>query len=236
MAWGIFYSMTEATAQDRLHMLYEGDNSTPSATSSDYLTRRGLMNVGINTWEKEALWNELYVNLSDASDGDKTTVNGTSSYDCPTDFRFPVGWLRLGTTYYPFYPPEKFQTIRSTDTATKFYYVTGNANTGYDIHIHPTPSSADTITYEYYKTATELSATTTIFEMSDPYFAIYFALSKLYEQDGLSGESQKAFMEADARLQKMKEINTMTPFYQQNDIPDEMDSRNVSGFGVGRLV
>ena len=213
-------------------MLYEGDNDTPGATTSDYLTRRGLMNVGIVTWEKEAQWRELFVKLADAADGDKTTGADDADYDCPTDFVFVVGYLRIGTTKYPYYPQEKVQLISSSDSSTKFFYVTGNTNTGFDIHIHPAPSSAgDTITYEYYKTATELSATTTVFEMSDPYFAIYFALSKLYEQDGKMGEAQKAFMEAGSRLERMKTANVTPPFYQGNAIPDSAFSRGVGGFG-----
>ena len=224
--------MTETEAQAILHILYEGNNSTPASTTSDYLTRRGLMNVGIATWEKEGLWRELYVNLSDAADGDKTTTADDADYDCPTDFIFPVGFLRIGTSYYPFRDVEKYQLTTSSDDSTYFYYVTGNKNTGYDIHIHPTPSSTgDTITYEYYKSATALSATTTVFEMNDPYFAIYFALSKLLELDGKMGEAQKAFVEAGERLERMKEINMTVPFYQQNQVPDEAFSRGVGGFG-----
>ena len=223
--------MTEAEAQAQLHILYESNNTTPGATTSDYLTRRGLLNVGIVTWEKEEQWRELFVKLTDAADGDKTTVVDHEAYDCPTDFVFPVGYLRIGTTYYPYYPVEKFQLIRSSDSATKFFYVTGNTNTGFDIHIHPTPTSADTITYEYYKTATELSAVGTVLEMSDPYFAIYFALSKLLEQDGKMGEGQKAFMEASSRLERMKEQNATIPFYQGNAVPDDAFSRGVGGFG-----
>jgi len=226
-------NMTETEAQASLHMLYEGNNDTPESTDADYLTRRGLLNIAIAIWEKEALWRELFVKLADASDGDKTTTADDADYDCPTDFLFPVGFLRIGTSYYPFKDVTKYQLIRSSDTSTYFYYITGNKNTGYDIHLHPTPSSTgDTLSYEYYKSATSLSATSSVFEMSDPYFAIYFALSKLLEQDGRIGEAQKAFMEANARLERMKEINMTIPFYQENQVPDEAFSRGVKGFGA----
>ena len=224
--------MTEAEAQAQLHILYEGNVSTPGATTADYLARRGLMNGGIAIWEKEAEWRELFAKLADAADGDTTTTDGTADYDCPTDFEYPVGYLRIGTTKYPYYSVEKFQLISSSDSSTKFFYVTGNKNAGFTVNIHPTPSSTgDTITYEYYKAATALSAITTVFEMSDPYFAIYFALSKLLEQDGKMAEAQKAFMESDSRLQRMKEKNFMVPFYQTNTIPDDAFTRGVGGFG-----
>ena len=224
--------MTEAEAQAQLHILYEGNNSTPGSTTADYLTRRGLMNAGIAVWEKEAEWRELFAKLSAAADGTKTTTSGTSAYTCPTDFVFPVGYLRIGNTKYPYYSVEKFQLISSSDSATKFFYVTGNKNAGFTVNIHPTPTSTgDTITYEYYKAATALSAVGTVFEMSDPYFTIYFALSKLLEQDGKMAEAQKAFMESDSRLQRMKEKNFMVPFYQTNTIPDDAFSRGVEGFG-----
>jgi hypothetical protein len=224
--------MTEEEIQDQLHTLYEGDNSTPSSTSSDYLARRNLLNVAVSVWEKEALWRELFVSLADAADGDTTTTADTSSYDCPSDFVSPVGFLRIGTSYYPYYSPEKYQMISSSDSSTRFYYITGNPNTGYDLHLHPTPSSTgDTITYEYYKTASTISATTDVLEMADPYFAVYFALSRLFENDGKSGEAQKAFIEANSRLQRMKEINMTMPFYQKNSVIDEAFNRGTGGFG-----
>jgi hypothetical protein len=228
--------MIESAAQDQLHILYEGNNTTPGATTSDYLSRRSLMNTAIQVWETEEDWKDLYTNLADASDGDKTT-DGTTSYDAPTDFLRPVGYLRLGDTDYPYYSPEKYQLVESSDNTTKFFYITGNKSAGFTINIHPAPATGTTIIYEYYKSATLLTATSTAFEMSDPNFAIYFALSKLYEQDGLSGESQKAFLEASSRLEKMKENNMKTPFYQSNKIPDyDWDSRGVSGFGKSRLA
>lgn len=231
-------NITEAQAQAQLHILYEGNNTTPGATTSDYLSRRGLLNAGIVVWSKEEKWRELYANLSDATDGTKTTTAGTSAYTAPTNFVDPVGYLRIGTTYYPCFPPEKFQMIRTSDSSTYFYYVTGNVSAGFKVNIHPAPTgTGDTIIYEYFKAATELSATSTVFEMSDPYFAIYFALSKLYEQDGLSGEAIKAYQEAISRLERMKEINASMPFYQSNEIPDgDWDSRGVGGFGKSRLA
>ena len=196
------------------------------------------MDTSINVWETEDDWKELYTNLADAADGTKITTASTSAYDTPTDFVRVVGYVRIDTTYYPYYPPEKYQLIKSTDSSTSFYYITGNANSGFKVNIHPAPTSTgDTIIYEYYKSATLLTATTTKFEMADSQFAIYFALSKLYEQDGLSGESQKAFLEANSRLEKMKENNARTPFYQSNQIPDhDFHGRGVGGFGSSNLV
>ena len=224
--------MTESQAQEYLHILYEGDNSTPSSSDNEYLMRRSLLNAAIGIWEKEELWNELYVSLSDAADGDKTTVADQSSYDCPSDFKFPLGFLWIGTTDYELMPSQDYTLISSTDTSSYFYYVTGNKSAGYKIHIHPAPSSSgDDIRYEYYKEASTLSDTTDVFEMSDPWFAIYYALSKLFKNDGKITDSREALMEAASRLERMKEINAMPGFYQSNRIKDSQFSRSVGGFG-----
>lgn len=231
--------MNEGNLQDRLNILLEGDSDTPGSTTDEYLLRRALLNQGISTWEKEAQWRELFVKLADAADGDKTIVGAQADYDCPTDFLFPLGYLRVSTStscdYYPYKTLQSYQLIATTDTTTEFYYVTGNPQDGYTIHIHPTPSSAadgNTISYEYYKTADTLAATTTTPELSDPLFLVAYALYLLRRRKGDIVGSREALAEATARLDTMKERNAMTPWYTQTKIPDYDFVRGVGGFGV----
>ena len=232
--------MTEAQAQAQLHILYEGDNSTPSATSSDYLTRRGLLDAGINLWESQPsiLWRELYTTLADAADGTKTTTDGTSAYACPTDFRFPLGYLRIvdsngDSTYYRRVKVGENMLKDNMSDTPYYYYVTGNVQDGHKVNIHPTPSSTGlTIKYEYYKSADTLSATDTKFEMSDPYFAIYFALSRLLFQDGQSDKAAEAMSITDAKLSDMKMKNEMMGEYQEDRVVDLGFSLGVGGFGA----
>lgn len=228
--------MTEATLQARLQVLLEGDRNTPTSTGNEYLLRREILNQGVGVWEKEAQWTELFAKLSDAADGDKTTVATQAAYDCPTNFLFPMGYLRVETTssvYYPFKPVQSLQLIGTTDSTTKFYYVTGNPQDGYDITIHPTPGTTGyTITYEYYKTADLITATTTVPEMSDPLFLVDYALSVLRRRAGDTIGSREALASASDRLETMKERNAATPWYTNTTIPDlDLDIRGVSGFG-----
>ena len=67
--------------------------------------------------------------------------------------------------------------------------------------------------------------------MSDPMFAVYFTLSRLYELDGKMGEAQKAHIEAEARLRQMKIKNTMIGWYQEDTVEDRHYEQGVSGFG-----
>lgn len=227
--------MTEAQAQAIIQTLYEGDTDTPTALSEDYLARRALLNAAISIWETEEYWRELCTDLatSDVSlGGVKTTTNATSAYATPTDFKFPLGYVWIGTTAYTLIPAEDITLVTSTDSTSQFYRVTGNKSSGYKVTIHPTPTSTgDTIRYEYYKSATQLSAVGTVFEMSDPYFAIYFTLSELYKQDGKSDDAGSAMALAKSRLDRMKEINVSPGFYQENAVKDSAFARGVEGFG-----
>ena len=224
--------MTEASSQEALNALYEGDNSTPSATSTDYLTRRIYLNEAISIWEKEERWNELYAKSAGATGATLTTTATTSDYALPTNFKFMVGAAWIGTTSYELKPPEFNNLISSSNTSTYYSWITGNKSSGYYINFHPTPSTTgDTISYQYYKEATALSATTSIFEMSDPWFCIYYALSRLYQNDGKIADSRQAYMEASVRLDRMKEINLEPGFYQANWIPDYDFISGVAGFG-----
>ena len=88
--------MTLQEFQDRTHVLYQGDDSTPESTSTDWAVRLNLLKAAISAWdnEKGILWNELWTQLSDAADGDKTVVASTVDYDCPSDFRFLGAYVR----------------------------------------------------------------------------------------------------------------------------------------------
>lgn len=229
--------MTEATIQKRIQILLNGDSDTPTSTGDEYLLRREIINQGIGVWEKEAQWTELFAKLSDAADGDTVTVASQAAYDCPTNFLFPVGYLRVETTssvYYPFKPLQSLQLIGTTDSTTKFCYITGNPQDGYDITIHPTPGTAGyTITYEYYKTADLVTATTTVPEMSDPLFLVDYSLHHLRRRAGDINGSREALASASSRLDVMKERNAATPWYTSTKIPDiDLDIRGISGFGV----
>lgn len=167
-------------------MLVEGNTSYPSTSDDIYQTRLQRVATAVRNWENEegVFWNELYTRLADASDGDKTIVSGTSEYDAPSDFRLPLGYLRLvdgsgNSTYYRKIKPHDVQLYDGT--ANKLWYVTGSKATGYKIHIIPEPDDTVdgyTISYEYYKYATVPSSGSDIFEMSDPLYVAYWAAAE----------------------------------------------------------
>lgn len=228
--------MTEEQIQTQIHYMYEGDSEVPTSSDEDYILRRGLINAGINRWENEngILWNELWVKVADASDGDKTTDGTSSSFDCPTDFKFPGGYVRIqdsdgNETYYSVVKQEKLQMY--TDSNKKVCYFTGNPSSGYDLNFLSAPP-AGTLNYEYYKTAEQMDAATDVPEMSDPYFLVYFVISRLFEMDGQTSNSMKAFQEAEARLIQMKTRNMQSAWYQDSRVEDKDFADGVQGFGL----
>jgi hypothetical protein len=223
--------------QQAIHSLYEGDTDTPSDGDDDYILRTRLINAAINRWENEkgVLWNELWVDLADAADGDKATTATTYKYDCPTDFKFPGGYVRTystvgNSTYYSVVPPEKFQLYDNEDKNIVTFI--GNPSDGYDVKFLDTQSSGLTISYQYYKNADSLSLTSDIPEMSDPYFIVYYVLSRLYELDNRQAFAEKAFREAEMRLSQMRVKNMQPAFYQDSRIEDWATEQGLGGFGV----
>lgn len=228
--------MTEAEFQTNCHYLYQGDTAAPSDGDDDYTVRRGLLEAAINRWESEkgVLWRELWVMLSDAADGDKTTVADQTSYDCPSDFRFIGGFVRLvdaagNSDYYWVIKPESAELYRNEDEPVCF--VTGNKSGGYDLQFITAPTAGLTIEYPYYKEPDIPDATTDVIEMADPWFCVYFVLSKLHELDGEGDRAMKAFAEADAILRSMKTKNVMPPFVQPSAVPDRDFEIGYDGFG-----
>ena len=174
--------------QQIIHRKYEGNTSYPSSGEEDYTVRTGLINDAINEWayQENIHWRELYTTLADASDGDTTADTSTTAYDAPSDFVFMGSFLTItdstgAKTHYFEKHPDDVKKYQAIDSSMKFFYITGNASSGHKINI--VNPIAGTISYTYYKQATELSDTSDKAEMRDPYFIVYSVLAQLYELD-----------------------------------------------------
>lgn len=233
--------MTLQEYQDQLHALYQGDADTPTSTDDEWAHRLSLLKTGIGVWnaEKGVLWNELWKQLSDAGvgagTGDKTVNAGDLVYATPTDFRFPGTFVRTtdsagNNTYWEVISQQKAQLYLGA--GLKACYFTGNTKDSFNLNFLTQPTAGHTINYPYYKTPYIPTVAASVIEMSDPYFAIYFSLSKMHEIDGEGDRSIKAFSEAQAKLNGMKTANIMPAWYQDNAVPDRDYETGTGGFGV----
>lgn len=219
---------TLADAISYTNALYEMDSTAPSSGDEDYTVWLALFNVAVNLWENEEgiLWNELFVKLVNASDGDKTTSAATHSYTCPTDFRFPASgyvWLGSGTnkTVLKVIKQEEIQLYENT--TGRWCYFLMNGSPTLEINPNLTISGGYTISYNYYKTATKLTTGTDTFEMSDPMFAVFYALSELKKEEG----DTSAASIATQKLEAMKTKNIIPTWFQQDAILNKTEN----GFG-----
>ena len=202
--------------QQKIHRIYQGDTDYPSSTEEDYTLRTGLINDAINDWayNQGIYWKELFVDLADASDGDKTAVSSTEEYDPPSDFVFISSWIKItktdGTSYYYTYAkPDEVMKIQKIDSSKRIFWITGS-NTNKKIHIlNPVDG---TISYSYYKQTTELSSTTDKIEMSKPYFAIYSTVASLYELDNRNDMVSKYSQLAKNLMDEMIIENETKPY------------------------
>jgi len=225
--------MTLQESMQLIHTLVEGNTDYPATSEDLYLTRLNRIKIAVRNWENEdnVLWNELFVSLADASDGDKTISSGTAQYDPPSDFKFPLGYLRLvdsssNSTYYKLIKPGDVQLY--DDSSTKIWYVTGNDSAGYKINISPTPGSAEngyTIQYEYYKQATVPSSESDVIEASDPMYVVYWAASEELREEN-PALSDYYMQVAINKLNAMKLKNDAPTWWQESGLNDVY-----SGFG-----
>lgn len=225
--------MTLTEFQQTLHALYQGDVEYPTTSDDEWEHRLVLLKTAISTWDNEngMLWSELWKQHEDG-DGDEVVVANTLSYDCPTDFRFPGGFVKTTSsggqiTYWKVIQPHRAE----IQTSGNYCYFTGNKAEGHILTFLAQPTTGDAIDFPYYKEPAVISDGADILEMSDPYFAIYFSLSKLHEISGEGDRSIKALQEAQARLSAMKTRNIMPAWYQENSVPDRDWVLGASGFG-----
>jgi hypothetical protein len=215
---------TVTNAIDYLNTLYNFSSTAPTSGEEEYSVWVSLFNVAINLWEKEAMWKELFVKLADATDGDKTTIANTFEYDTPTNFRFHAGgfiWLGSNTNkeaYQVIKPTEL--TLHANDIGMWCYFLNGH------LYFNPnlTITGGKTINYEYYKKASAVSTGTDTFDMSDPMFAVYFALAELKKDEGDATAAQIATQ----KLTNMVDENDAVGWFQS----DSLQNTTESGFGV----
>lgn len=215
-------------AIDYLNTLYESDSTAPTEGDEDYTVWLSLFNLAQNLWEKEEgmLWKELYVKIADAADGDKTTVADTNSYDLPSDFKFSASgyvWLGTGSNKSPYkvIKPQEVQLYENTTSRWCYFDVPG-----LKLEFNPNVNMIgdETINYMYYKYATKLTTGTDTFEMSDPMFAVYYALSELLKEEG----DVSAAAIATQKMEAMKTVNEMSTWFQE----DSVTNRTENGFGI----
>lgn len=215
---------------------YDKSVDYPTAGSDDYNLILGYINDAIQSWGDQAhedniKWRELFTNLSSASSGTKTTTNATASYVCPDDFVEMSSFLKItdatgNSLYYSYIDPDDVMANLKNDSSARIYWLTRNSTTGkWWVNISPTPTTTgDTIEYSYYKTPTELSTGTNIIEMGKPYFAVYHALTALFEEerpDLANVYSQKAVSVMNAMIID-NEVPPHNQSFKLRDIANEM--------------
>jgi|GEM_PF-1392979 len=208
-----------------LNTLYNASSTAPTSGEEDYIVWTSLFNIAINLWEMEDLWKELVVKLADAPDGTKTTTTGTYSYALPTLFSFPMSgfvWLGSGTSKTPYKVVKVQEKQLYENNSDRWCYF---SNTTLEFNPNLTIPNAQTISYNYYKQATKIASGSTVFEMSDPMFAVYYALSELKKEEGDSSAAALATQ----KLNNMQDVNEMPAWYQQDSLLNQTDA----GFGTG---
>jgi hypothetical protein len=226
--------MTLSEILKKIHLLYEGDIDYPAEGSEDYELRKGLVNAAIDVWEQENVrWRELFKNLSDATDGDKTATSSTTTYSVPSDYRFISSFLYIqdadgNKTYYVYKRPDDVIKIDKINGSFKFFYETGGGSSKKINIVNPVNGS---IHYSYYKKAKKLSNPNDVAEMLNPDFIVYWVLAQLYEQDLRNDKVAQYQALAKQALDYMIIENETKPFNQSYNLA-ELDYEG--GFVFGR--
>lgn len=212
----------------KINTLYNTSNTPPSSGEEDYEVWTDLINIGIDLWENEEgmTWKQLFVKLADAPDGTKTTT-GANSYTCPTLFKSPGSayvWLGSGTnkTAYKVINQEDIQ-LYENNSGNWCYFLQDTTPT-LEFNPNITIGSGLTISYNYYKYASALSSGSDTFEMSDPLFTVFYALSELKKEEG----DTSSLNIATQKLEGMKTRDYMTAEFGSNSTDDPTQP----GFGI----
>lgn len=237
--------MTETNILAAAYSNVEGDTTNWDSSSQDYLTARRWANQAISKWENYIIvrngsqlpirWRGLWTPLSaSASDIVKTITAGTYTYTAPSDMKYPASYVRTVkngvSTYWDVFAPNYVPTL--DDSTYHYCYFTGNPKDGFTLHFNSelTLTTGDTISYEYYKVATTLTAPSSTTEMDDPYFIIAY-VSAMFMKDDDEAQYREFMLEAEARLDQMA-TNNEIGLEGVDDVIKETLGGNGMGFGT----
>lgn len=178
-------------------------------------------NNAIRKWARTdgALWRELTdtlqrQTLTIAPAPTKLIVDGTTSYDTPSNMRKPPAKVSLYSgagdrqVWFPVVAPHEIENFPELSSQVTFI---GSANTGFTMLIGQTLSEqydGYSIDYVYYKNPVMLSTTVdptnTIIEMSDPNFAIQDMLASRFTVARNGFGTKLAKSEATQALRNMR--------------------------------
>jgi hypothetical protein len=217
-------------AISKLNSLLEFDSTAPSSGDEDYTVWTDLLNTAINLWEFEegVLWRELFVKLADAATGDKTVTAGDYSYSVPTNFRFPASgfvWLGSGDNKTPFKIIKQSDLQLYENSTGNWCYFLMDTTPTLEFNPNCTLPNGYTISYNYYKQASALATGSDTFEMSDPMFAVFYALSVLKQEEG----DPQPLNIAQQKLSAMITRNEAPAPHQEDSLLTNSDG---DGFGV----
>ena len=216
----VITTLTDAISY--INTLLELDSDPPASGDEDYTVWKNLINVAIDLWEHEEgiLWKDLFVQLTNATGGEKTTVAGQHAYDVPTDFKFlNSGYVWVDDTPFPVIRIEDLQ-LYDQNTTNWCYFTKTHLNFNQNLTI----TAGGTIKYNYYKNATAVSTGTDTFEMSDPMFVVYYTVAQLTKEEG----NAESLSMASQKLEAMKVRNEAPAYYQDNS----MLNPTGEGFGI----
>lgn len=219
--------MLITTAIQQVYLLSQGNTDYPTSGDDDHALILAFLNNAINIWEnQEGIdWAELFAT--------ETGTIATSDYDYSlnANFKRPAGQLKIGDYLYNFNHPNEQHLTEKVDSAYKHYTVTGVQGSKV-LNVYPTPSielnglSFSLPKYRYATTYTTGEETTHI-DMSDPYYAIHYAISQYMLEDSPQVASVHAQI-ANQKLIAMRIANDSKPVGSI----ENNDDLTYSGFGL----
>lgn len=219
--------MTKTQLMQLIHRIYTQDTDYVDSSSDDYEFRETWADMAVDTWAKDSgiAWRELTKTHS------FTTVDADGDYALPSDFSYPIGYLRIfdsgdNPALWPYVKTEVAHITEYTDPSSKRYYIDGTQG-AYILNMRPTPTTANGLAgltgkLDYYAEPVAVSAMgdSDLLPMSDPYYVVHFTVANLFSIDEDNANASKHFQIADQKLGAMRTKNTATPFGHVNQMTD----------------
>lgn len=203
------YPKTVDDLLKQIHVEYEGDTDFLDFEDEEVQLRVFHLKQGIREWIKRfPEYRETFTSLTDAANGDKTTTAGDNTCDCPTNFVRPANTIKVGSSYFTYISPQEVALKLQEDANSRWFTIIGRPG-AYKIRLNPTPAGNEQIEYDYFKTVTIPTNTTSVVEISRPDFVAHYVLWKIFSEDDAEKAKQHFdAMDEEERLERVELAKT----------------------------
>lgn len=235
--------MTLSEIQDQISLDVDINPTAPSTTNTEYIRRRKVINRFEREWasRRNYFWEALLKETELSTTAEQTYVTLPSDLNGNRLHLSKDGYIKIGSEYYRMVTRAEFE---NKIYGEKTCYISGNAPSGFQLNIYPTPEDVKTVYLRYFSSYLAVEADSDEVEVltnaddetkcPNPNYLIYATIAELFKMDDESAKGLDYERRAEDVMEDMLDNENQGSYQQGFYIQSESELNGFDGIGRWR--